>query len=151
ECKAIIAATKPPPAPEPPPTPEPAKPNRVEEPVIVAKPAPAHGSPWWKDPIGDGLVGVGLIALGTGGYFLMSASSASSDAKASTNYFETERLNDKADSQGKKGVIASVVGGALILGGIVRYATRSGGNRETTTVSGWITPDSGGITALGRF
>ncbi|MEO8701513.1 MAG: hypothetical protein ABI867_15810, partial [Kofleriaceae bacterium] len=44
ECKAIIAATKPPPAPEPPPTPAPAKPklDPVEEPVIVAKPAPAH-------------------------------------------------------------------------------------------------------------
>jgi hypothetical protein len=90
-----------------------------------------------------------VIGLAFGGYFLSSASSAASDSKTATNYFTVIALKDKADSRGQLGVIATVAGGALVIGGIVRYMTR--GTERHTTVSGWLTPSGGGVGALGRF
>ena len=139
ECKGIIAAQKPVVEPA-----KPAEPNIIEPP----KPAP-EGRTWWKDPIGGGLVVAGVVGLGVGGYFLRSASQADGDAKQSTNYFETERLNDKAESHGRNGVIAGITGGVLLVGGIVWYATR--GKQERTALTGWIAPSGGGLAALGRF
>ena len=89
-----------------------------------------------------------MVALGVGGYFLVAAKGADSDAKAATNYFDVERFNDDADSKGTIGVIATIAGGALIVAGVVRYATRS---TKRSVVTGWITPDGGGVAALGRF
>jgi len=40
--------------------------------------------------------------------------------------------------------------GALLVAGIVWYATRGGGERPTQ-VTGWVTPDGGGLVAAGTF
>jgi tetratricopeptide (TPR) repeat protein len=145
ECKALVAVL----APEPERAPEPT--TTLDE---SAPPAPASDSKeasprWWKDPIGGALAGVGVVGLGVGGYFLLSARNADADAKNATNYFEAEDLNAKAESRGRNGVIASLVGGGLLAGGIVWYATRTG--KRSTTVSGWLAPSGGGVTALRRF
>lgn len=153
ECKAIIAAKQPKPA-DPVPTPTPVKP--VDDPPQVVKPLPDDPpptpgrSPWWKDPIGDGLVGLGVVGLGVGGYFLFSARQAEQESRKNIDQFEE---NDKlAQSRGKIGVISTIAGGVLVVGGIVRYATRGGGgSQERRTVTGWLTPDGGGIAAFGRF
>jgi hypothetical protein len=151
ECKAIIAAKQPK---EPPPPVD--KPAQPEEPKVVQQPPPekpkpaAPGrSPWWKDPIGDGLVGLGIVGLGVGGYFLMSASQAEKDSLQNIDGFEA--LDEKAQSRGKIGMISTIAGGVLLVGGIVRYATRGGGGKESRAVTGWVTPDGGGIAAFGRF
>lgn len=149
ECKAIIAAKQP--KPEPPPAPEPAKPP---EPVPVKPPEPppaASGrSPWWKDPLGDGLVALGAVSLGAGGYFLVTARQAEQDAPKQTTDQAVTDKNDLAEKNGKLGVIAATAGGVLIVGGIVRYMTRGGG-KERTAVTGWLAPDGGGFAAVGRF
>jgi hypothetical protein len=80
----------------------------------------------------------------------MSGSAAASDATNAANYFEAERLNDKADSHGRIGLVSTVAGGALVLGGIVWIVTREP-TSERTTVTGWIAPGGGGIAAAGRF
>jgi hypothetical protein len=151
ECKAIIAAKQPK---EPPPPPD--KPVQPEEPKVVQppppeKPRPASPgrSPWWKDPIGDGLVGLGIVGLGAGGYFLVSASQAEADSKK--NIADFADLDAKAESRGKIGMISTIAGGVLLVGGIVRYATRGGGGTESRAVTGWVTPDGGGIAAFGRW
>ena len=147
ECKAIVAAKtgvldtplEPPPPPEVTPPPE-----QVDKPT-----SPSHGTPWWKDPIGDVLTGAGIVSLGVGAYFLVSARSA--EQRSLENYTNFEDEQAKAASRGKIGVITTIAGGALLVGGIVRYVTRSKGT-ERTQVTGWVTPDGrGGLAAFGRF
>jgi len=166
ECKAIIAAKQPakpteqpasgkqPATPEKQPaTPEkqPEAPGEPEAAKLPERPPPGpERSPWWKDPIGDGLVVAGVIGLGVGGYYLMSASQAEKDSKASDKDFKEK--DDLAKSNGKIGVIAVSVGAVLVVGGVVRYVTRGGGsNKERTAVTGWFSPDGGGFAAMGRF
>lgn len=144
ECKKLVGVTTPEPKPEPTPEPKP-EPARPEPGKPIANP---EGKSRWKDPIGGVLLGTGVVALGVGGYFLVAAKGADSDAKAATNYFDVQRFNDDADSKGTIGVIATVAGAALIVGGVVRYATRS---TRQSVVTGWITPDGGGFAAVGRF
>lgn len=154
ECKAIIAAQKPV---EPPPTP-PATTTPVPEPVApVPQPLPTEDPgpvwtprAWWKDPVGGALVGVGVVGLGVGGYLLISARSLDADKANASSYGEFERLEDKASSRGTLGVIAAAGGGALLVTGIVWYATRGSAERPTQ-VTGWITADGGGVAAAGRF
>jgi tetratricopeptide (TPR) repeat protein len=140
ECKKILAAAAPPPEP----TPEDPKP--MPEPPVDKGP---EGKSRFKDPLGGVLLGTGVVGLAVGGYFLMSAKSADSDAKSATNYFEAERLSADAESKGRTGVIVAIAGGALMAASIVRYATIK---PKRTTVTGWLSPDgSGGIAAFGRF
>ncbi len=148
ECKAIMAAQKPvephPPVPAPTPAPTP-RPPPLDDPLPIST-----TRAWWKDPVGGALVGVGVVGLGVGGYLLMSASSLDADKENATSYGEFQRLEDKATSRGTLGVIAAAGGGALIVAGIVWYATR-GGDERPPQVTGWITADGGGVAATGRF
>lgn len=144
ECKKILAANAPEPAPTPTPTPSPAPQPMPDRPIDKGP----EGKSRFKDPLGGVLLGTGVVGLAVGGYFLMSAKSADSDAKAATNYFDAERLSSDAESKGRTGVIAAIAGGALIAASIVRYTTIK---PARTTVSGWLTPDGGGLAAFGRF
>jgi tetratricopeptide (TPR) repeat protein len=111
-------------------------------------------SPWWKDPIGDTLVLGGVAGLVVGGLYLRSSQSKANDLdqKPPPNDREFGEAKDRIDSHGKIGVISATVGGVLLVGGIVRYATRGGGgSKERTAVTGWISPDGGGFAAIGRF
>ena len=148
ECKKIVAARTPEPLPET----QPSEPEAKPLPEVRPPDKGPEGKSRWKDPLGGVLVGTGVVGLAVGGYFLSVAKGADSDAKALAKmggtYSEVEDLNDKAESKGRIGVIAAIAGGALIVGGVVRYATRS---TKATTVTGWLAPDGGGIAALGRF
>lgn len=146
ECKAILAAAKPVEPPPPVADPVPMPPPQNEQP-----PRPPSSHAWWKDPVGGALVGVGLVGLGVGGYFLVSARSLDADKKSAPNYGEFQRLEDKADSRGTLGVITVAGGGVLLVAGIVWYATRGTGGERPTQVTGWVTPDGGGVVAVGRF
>ncbi|MBA3503098.1 MAG: hypothetical protein M4D80_29185 [Myxococcota bacterium] len=142
ECTAIIAAErKPDPAPV---REEPMREEPREEP-----PSSEGKTPWWKDPIGDALTIGGVVAVGVGGYFLYSGKKA--EDKSFENDAQFEENQDKAESHGRIGVILTLTGGALIVGGVVRYMTRDSGGKESTTVTGWVTGDSGGLAAFGRF
>lgn len=145
ECKEILAANAPkvedtPKQPEPPPA-------RVEE---VAPPPPSHegGRAWWKDPVGDGLVLAGVGGLVFGGLKLASAASADSDKSNATSYADFQRFSDKATSDGKVGVIAAGAGGALVVLGVVWYATH---RDHEHTVTGWLGPTGGGLAIAGGF
>lgn len=134
-------AAAPPPAPV-----APAKPA----PVPAEKPAPAAdsgGRAWWKDPVGDGLVLVGIGGLAFGGVELMSASKADSDKTKATTYADFQRLEKKAHDDGQVGVIAAGAGGGLIVLGIVWYAMHRDDPHERQ-VTGWIAPTGGGGIAL---
>jgi hypothetical protein len=146
ECKEILAAQ----APKVEDTPkEPAPPPEKAEP-IEPLPPPPHESrrAWWKDPVGDGLVIVGVGGLVLGGVKLASAASADSDKSNATSYADFQRFSDKATSDGKVGVIAAGAGGALVVLGVIWYATH---RDHEHTVTGWLGPTGGGVGIAGGF
>jgi len=148
ECRVIIAAQKPVEPTPPPVEPTPPPVEQPPPPVIVPQP---EGRSWWKDPVGGALVVGGVAGLGVGGFMLASASSADSDKEKATSYGEFQRLEDKANSRGTIGVIAVSAGAALVVGGIVWYATRGGDDERPTQITGWFSSDGGGIVAAGQF
>jgi hypothetical protein len=142
------------PKPEPP-KPEPAKPEppRVADttppPVAPAPEKPSGGRAWYADPLGGVLVGVGIAGGVTGVLLYRKASSDIDAAPGATNYGNSEDLVERAESRRKLATIAGVAGGALVIGGIIRYVTAGG--REQRGVA--IVPTSGGaaVTLGGRW
>ena len=167
ECKEILAKEKPasdsrPPSSESRPStsgPEPEKPAPSAEPVAPSEPPPPKpevgspkseaGHPWWKDPVGGGLVIGGVVALGVGTVMLVSASSANSDRGSALSYSAYQNDTNTAHDRGTYGVIGLTVGGALVVGGVIRYATHK--SDDHATVTGFVTPSGGGLAAVGRF
>ena len=112
-------------------------------------------SPWYTDATGDVLLGGGVIALGLGSAFLISARTAAADARQSYPEFATK--TELARSRGEIGVVALVASGVLVTGAIVRYLVHGQSQHpahrdRTLSSSAWITPGSGGgVAILGRF
>jgi tetratricopeptide (TPR) repeat protein len=149
ECTAIIASQKKP-DPEPVVEPEPKKPEREVVPEIPERPPQAGKRPWWKDPLGDTLVLAGVGGLAVGGVFLFQAKKAESDSTSAANVDEFARLDARAQSRGKLGVIVGASGAVLVAAGILRYATRGGGESRAQ-VTGYFDGTGGGLVAFGRF
>ena len=113
-------------------------------------------SPWYADATGDALLGGGVIALGLGSAFLISASTAAADAQLSYPEFATK--TELARSRGEIGVVALVASGVLVTGAIVRYLVHGQSQHppaprdRALSSSAWITPGGGGgVAILGRF
>ncbi len=157
ECKVIIADAKPA-DPEgdgtkPPGAPDEDKPVAEEPTSLRSEPLPPSDEApraWWKNPVGGALVGLGVVAAGVGTVFLVQGSSADSDKANATSYNEYQALDDKAESRGRMGVIGLAVGGALITGGVIWYATH-GSKKPNNTLSGWLAPSGGGLVVSGGF
>lgn len=106
--------------------------------------------PRWQDPIGLSLVGVGALGLVLGTTFLVKGSSAQSDADSATTYDDYLAASDRAESNGRVGVVGLVVGGAFVTAGVIWYMTRTPADADRT-LTGWIAPGSGGLAVSGRF
>lgn len=106
--------------------------------------------PRWQDPIGLSLVGVGAIGLVVGTTFLVKGSSAQSDADRATTYDDYLAASDRAESNGRVGVVGLVIGGAFVTAGVIWYMTRTPADADRT-VTGWVAPGSGGLAISGRF
>jgi outer membrane biosynthesis protein TonB len=170
ECEQILDAKKPKPEPtkvetKPEPTkvetkPEPAKVETKPEPAKVEPatpqppveqplpPGPVEGRPWYRDPVGDTLMIGGLAGLGIGAAMLVTAHSAEQDEASAATYPEAKALDDKAKSRGEIGVIATGVGAALVVSGIVWYATHGKPSHAPTA---WLTPTGGAVGIAGAF
>ena len=108
------------------------------------------GHAWWKDPVGDALVVIGLGGVGVGAAFLVSASKANSDEKSATTFGDAETLKNRAHDQGQLGVIATGAGAAFVAGGIVWYVTHRH-HDDKPAMTGWLAPSGGGIAIAGSF
>jgi tetratricopeptide (TPR) repeat protein len=115
------ATTAPPPAPLPPP------------PVPLVQPAPPHRGPWIADPLGVTLSVAGLAGVAAGGALLGIAELRLDDAANSYQQYADAR---SAPTLWIGGVVALAAGGALILGGIVRYAVVAKHRRAPVGVAG---------------
>ena len=65
-------------------------------------------------------------------------------------YADFKAFDDKASSRGEIGVVATGVGVACVIGGIVWYATHEDHPRESA-ISGWIAPTGGGLAITRGF
>ena len=154
ECKTILDAAKPKPEPkpEPKPVPMPVAPlvdqARVEEP-----PPPPSERAWWKNPVGLTSVGLGVIATSIGTYYLVQGSSAHTQMEVFDGKDRTQYLAFKAEAQtdGKRGITATAIGGGLIVVGVIWFATHRSHRDEAPAVTGWIAPGSSGLALTGRF
>ena len=155
ECKALLDAMKPPSEPTPAPVVEPVTPvtpARVQpEPVVVPEPQ-AEGA-WWKDPVGLTAIGLGFVGSGIGAYYLVTGNAAhtkmvSFDGNDRAQYLHYQA---EADTDGKRGVVATALGGGLIAIGIIWFATHRTHHDEGAVVSGWIAPGTSGLALSGRF
>jgi len=131
--------------------PEPAAPEHLIEARSEPAAAVTITHPWYSDPAGDTLVVLGLVGLAVGAGLFVSASSAEAQSKTAVDYDHFQALDDKAASRGLYGVIATSAGAALVIGGVIRYATRSSTTTEHTIVTGWATPTGGGLALTGGF
>jgi hypothetical protein len=162
ECRGLIAAKKPavsPPAGEPRPAsepkpaapePRPAEPTPIaERPAIAPEPSGGASPPraWYRDPLALGLLGGGVVVAGVGGGLVLSAQSLSNATPGTWD--EAVDNNQKAKSRGYLGQAGLAVGGALLIGGVVRVVMHRGG--EQRVVTGWLTLDGGGVAVAGAF
>ncbi|MDB4954831.1 MAG: hypothetical protein JWO36_2400 [Myxococcales bacterium] len=175
ECKDVIAAAQKPepvlepkPAPEPEkkpdvkieaapePTPEP-KPEPKLEPARAIRTAPQpvdqviEGRAWWKDPVGDSLLGLGFAGLGAGAVFIVLAHNSENQKQHTTSYPEYVRLDDEATSRGQIGVISLVSGGVFVATSFAWFATHREHDRRGAVISGWCAPGTGGLVVTGAF
>ena len=104
--------TPPPPAPAPPPAPS-SPPNATTD----APRAPA----WYRDVIGDALVGGGAVILVMGAVVYASAVGKLDDADAAKTYAAQQDLVDKAHTDRLFSVLLVASGAALVAGGIYHY------------------------------
>lgn len=115
------------------------------------------GTPWYTDKLGHALVGGGAMAVVLGVVFLGQASDAQAAAQISYDGFAA--ANERAESRGRMGSTALILGGGLILGGLAHYVLRDDGSRpptpledaDETVVVPWLHADGGGLATMGRF
>ena len=141
------------PDPEPMPQPEP-QPEPIRQPPPPEKPTTVEGKPFYKDILGDALVGGGIVAgvLGIVFYTQMNAKyDDSEDRSKADTVDEYNDLRDQAKSKGNLALGFGIGGVVLVGAGVARWVLRDNGERKSTTAS--VTPTSGGglITVMGRF
>lgn len=136
-CREQLAAQQPPPP--PPPDPQPLPP-----------PPPPEGKAFYADPIGDGLVVVGVGASVVGVLFYMQARSSLADADTALTYADQRTIVEDARSKRNLAVIAGSVGVAAIGLGVWRWTSvgRSGEQHRVALVP---RSDGGMITWAGSF
>jgi tetratricopeptide (TPR) repeat protein len=106
--------------------------------------------PWHKDPAGGVLLGVGLAGVGVGlGLYGGASSIAKSVADEESHQAYAER-RQRATGLRTGGVVAVSIGGALIVGAVIRYATQSR-KAKKGELTGWVDPWGGGLGWTGRF
>ena len=147
-----VPEVKPDPVPERDPEPMPQGPPQGNGNVNETPPS-TGGKPWYKDVIGDALVGGGVVAgvLGVVFYQQMNAKlDDSEDRSKAPTIAAHNKLRDEAASKRTLAIGFGVGGVALIGAGIVRYMLRDNGER-TNKVAVTPTSDGGLITVMGRF
>ncbi len=139
------ATTQPPiePAPEPtPPTPPPQpKTTKVKVP----------GEPWYRDRIGWGLAGAGLVGIGVSSGLFANAKNIEGDANDEMIQTKREALRDRASSRRTVGTIVGIGGAALLLGGLVKLALRPPDREQTVTTALDVGITGDGVFVMGKF
>src|SRR5262249_5373031 len=124
----------------------------VPAPQPVPAPPPAASQPeepWYEDYIAWSLVGVGLVGIGVGTGMHVSANGLEGDL-ATAPETDKQAIRDTINSRRTIGTVGLIAGGALLVGGIVKFVlTGTHGNPEPTHAE--ILVGAGFIGVAGRF
>jgi tetratricopeptide (TPR) repeat protein len=117
KCKETLGITDQP----PPPVDDEPRPPPAEEPP----PAPRRITrPFYTDLLGDALVGAGALGLAAGGaLYLLARGDADAAAEVGISHDEYQARWQEAQDRRRLALIAAGVGGALVVGGVVRWIT----------------------------
>jgi hypothetical protein len=127
ECEALLAAA---PAPAPVEPLGPAEPEPADEPVDA--PRPRH---WARDPVGGVLVGAGVVVLGVGGGLYGQAKADERAAMRATDVVAYGERIDRAYTLSRVGVPVMIIGGALVVGGVVRWVVLARRNARSQNLA----------------
>jgi len=125
ECRALLPEPDPEPEPEPEPQPE-LQPDPVEDPTTESDPPVVDDPPavraWYRDPLGDALVGVGVVAAAAGGAMIGVAYRDANAADGASDDRAFGQQLDRAQTLERAGAITIGVGAAVLVAGVVRWA-----------------------------
>jgi tetratricopeptide (TPR) repeat protein len=124
------------------------EPKPEPEPPPAPLPPPMETKVWYRDVLGDALVGAGVVSGVVGIVFYTSARSDRSKADDVTSFQQYSDLIDDAKGNRTKAIIFGVVGAGLVAGGVVRLVMQK---RKTDGIA--LVPASGGglVTWTGGF
>lgn len=141
ECEAVLGRT----ASEPDPTEapvEPAAPLQPEPtPAPVDEPRPRRNQ-WARDPLGGVLVGAGVLALGVGGGLYGQARADQRAALRADDVVTYGERIDRAYTLSRAGLSVMIAGGALVVGGVIRWVVLARRPRSDQTA---LRVGSGGL------
>ncbi len=119
----------------------------IDEP-LPDDPAPPM-RPWHRDPLGGALVGVGAAGVAIGIGLLAAAAVERNNPCDQYDCFQAQRL--RMDRFTIAGAVVLGVGGALLVGGVVRWAVLGKRQRARASAGPLLLPRSAGVSVLGRF
>jgi tetratricopeptide (TPR) repeat protein len=144
ECEAELAAAAPTPAPEvtPAQSPDPTVAQPIaEEPTPAPTDAPADPPrPWHRDPLGGALVGSGGLVLAVGIGLYAAAKADQNVAEGANDVGMYGDRIERAATLSRVAIPVMVVGGALLLGGVARWAVVAGRNKRAAAARVGVSP-----------
>lgn len=134
---------------EPAPDPKPAPPAAPAGPTNVT--IVEHAEPWYRDGLGWGLTGAGVIGTGVSLGFFISAQGLDDDANAETSQDDRDRLHERASDRRVIGTVVGVVGVGVLVTGVVKLILRPKDHERTikTSVNFGLVPN--GIVITSQF
>jgi tetratricopeptide (TPR) repeat protein len=120
-CRADLAAAEPEPEPAPAPAPAPEPTPTSSSPEPTPAPADEAPRPWHRDPLGGALVGTGALALGVGVGLYAAAKADENTANDAADVDAYGERIERAATLSRVAIPVMAVGGALVIGGVVRW------------------------------
>jgi tetratricopeptide (TPR) repeat protein len=93
----------------------------VVQPPRQPPPPPPPPILWWRDPVGLGLTGAGVVGIGVGVGFMVASTAARHDAERAPAYDPYDQRWSTAESRWNVGVGTLALGTALTAVGVARF------------------------------
>jgi tetratricopeptide (TPR) repeat protein len=109
---------------------------------------------WYRDLVGDALVGGGVIAGVVGGVIWHSGRASAmrlADAPDYQSFLARQSAASSALTEQSLGIAAMIAGGAAIVGGVVHYVRRARSSRRESSIGVVLTSGGAVIAGRGRF